>query len=139
MSHTKEPWSYQASIPEEGYECFWIISRCRQISSFDGPQNDEQFSNVRRIVACANACAGIPIDMLEAMPSGPASLLPMYARLEKQCDELLAAAERQFNVDHVLINMPHGCTKDEHETALNEHTNAHYELRKVIARVKGQQ
>ena len=93
MSHTKEPWSYQASIPEEGYECFWIISRCRQISSFDGPQNDEQFSNVRRIVACVNACAGIPIDMLEAMPSGPASLLPMYARLEKQRDELLAALE----------------------------------------------
>ena len=101
MSHTKEPWSYQASIPEEGYECFWIISRCRQISSFDGPQNDEQFSNVRRIVACVNACAGIPIDMLEAMPSGPASLLQMYARLEKQRDELLAALELLY--DHCRL------------------------------------
>ena len=66
------------------------------------------------------------------------ALCDAYEEIEKQRDELLAAAERQFNADHVLINMPHGCTKDEHETALNEHTNAHYELRKVIARVKGQ-
>ena len=67
------------------------------------------------------------------------ALCDAYEEIEKQRDELLAAAERQFNADHVLINMPHGCTKDEHETALNEHTNAHYELRKVIASVKGQQ
>lgn len=54
----------------------------------------EEEYDARRIVACFNACAGIPTDMLEAMPSGPASLLPMYARLEKQRDELLSALEK---------------------------------------------
>lgn len=82
-----------------------------------------------------NLHCGTPLGSVLALNT----LCDAYEEIEKQRDELLAAAERQFNADHVLINMPHGCTKDEHETALNEHTNAHYELRKVIARVKGQQ
>lgn len=91
MSHTKEPWSYQASIPEEGYECFWIISRGRHISSFDGPQNDEQFSNVRRIVACVNACAGISQQYLEELNGE--TIAERQLTLIKQRDELLAALE----------------------------------------------
>lgn len=132
MSHTKEPWSYQVSIPEEGYECFWINSRCRQISSFDGPQNDEQFSNVRRIVACVNACAGIPIYMLEAMPSGPASLLPMYARLEKQRDELMAALEDIANDYADRFDMESPSTNPGIKSCVKQAKSA-------IARVKGQQ
>ena len=50
-------------------------------------------ANARRLVACWNACDGIPTDMLEAMPFGPAALVPMYARLEAQRDELLAFAQ----------------------------------------------
>lgn len=56
------------------------------------PQNDE--ANARRLVACWNACNGIPVEVLEAVPSGPAGLLPMYARLQNQRDELLAALEK---------------------------------------------
>lgn len=48
--------------------------------------------NARRLAACWNACAGIPTDVLEAIPDGPAALLPMYAQLEAQRDALLAAA-----------------------------------------------
>lgn len=55
---------------------------------------------------------------------------------EKQRDELLAAAVRQFKADYAFINMPLSCTKQEHEDALEEHTNAHYGLAKVIASVK---
>ncbi len=52
-------------------------------------------ANARRIVACVNACAGIPTDQLE---SGEAryvrnELADIYA-LEKRRDELLAALEK---------------------------------------------
>ena len=48
-----------------------------------GASKEEFAANARRIVACFNACAGIPTDMLEAMPSGPASLLPPRRRTEE--------------------------------------------------------
>lgn len=95
--HTSEPWSYQASIPEEGYECFWINSGSRQISSFDGPQNEEQFSNVRRIVACVNACAGYTTEELEQATLDKRHRHEIIADLvksNKQRDELLAALEQ---------------------------------------------
>lgn len=57
-------------------------------------------------------------------------------KAERQRDELLAAAERQFEADYALINMPFNCTKQEHEAALEEHTNSHEALAKVIASVK---
>ncbi len=94
--HTPDPWSYQASIPEEGYECFWINSGSRQISSFDGPQNEEQFSNVRRIVACVNACAGYTTEELEQATLDKRHRHEIIADLvksNKQRDELLAALE----------------------------------------------
>ena len=92
QNHTPEPWSYQASIPEDGFECFFINGERKRISDFDGPQDDEQFANVRRIVACVNACAGIPTDDLEQCPSGGLFHLADHANeLVKQRDELLAA------------------------------------------------
>lgn len=93
MRHTKEPWRYE--FGKDGHEV-WAphgetgsmrIAACGFAATFDK-------DNARRIIACVNACAGIPIEMLEAMPSGPAALLPMYARLEKQSDDLLAALDR---------------------------------------------
>lgn len=100
--HTKEPWRvgrlthprYFATVKEtigphqvavDVDEWPLVIADC----NINFPEDAK--ANARRIVACVNACAGIPIDMLEAMPSGPASLLPMYARLENQRDELMAA------------------------------------------------
>jgi hypothetical protein len=59
----------------------------------------EAEANARRIVACVNACEGIPTEVLEQMPSGPASLLPMYARLEQQRDKLLAALTEIAELD----------------------------------------
>ena len=98
--HTPDPWSYQASIPEEGYECFWINSGSRQISSFDGPQNEEQFSNVRRIVAAVNACAGYSTEELEQATLDNRHRHEIIADLvksNKQRDELLAALEKAAN------------------------------------------
>jgi len=98
MSHTKEPWSlkevanysgrikYLVPVDSENMSLLTIVENERAV--FPAICEDE---DARRIVACVNACAGIKTEMLEAMPSGPASLVPMYAELEKQRDELLAA------------------------------------------------
>ena len=89
QNHTPEPWSYQASIPEDGFECFFINGKSKRISYFDGPQDEEQFANVRRIIYCVNALEGLSDHALiggwtfrgiEAFAKG----------LEKQRDELLA-------------------------------------------------
>ena len=123
QNHTPEPWSYQASIPEDGFECFFINGKSKRISDFDGPQDEEQFSNVRRIVAAVNACAGFSIEELEgaslfndsisaqdeidslksevkemkliiATDTGTESAV---AAMQKQRDELLAALEKAAN------------------------------------------
>lgn len=60
-------------------------------------------ANVQRIVACVNACSGIPTEKLEAMATDPVE--GMFGRLagrmvgenrtlKSQRDELLAALER---------------------------------------------
>lgn len=105
--HTPDPWSYQASIPEEGYECFWINSGSRQISSFDGPQNEEQFSNVRRIVACVNACAGYTTEELEQATLDKRHRHEIIADLvksNKQRDDLMAALEKAADAFWKLDN-----------------------------------
>lgn len=83
--HTKEPWNGKnipltASALERAG--FYIVFTNNPATK------DEAEANARRIVASVNACAGIPTDVLEAMPSGPASLLPMYAQIEQQRDKL---------------------------------------------------
>ena len=86
--HTPEPWSYQASIPEDGFECFFINGKSKRISDFDGPQDEEQFSNVRRIVAAVNACAGFSIEELEG-----ASLFNDSISAQDEIDSLKSEVE----------------------------------------------
>jgi hypothetical protein len=65
--HTKEPWACN----HQGW--------CTET---------EVFENQRRIVACVNACKGIPTSVLElqGVPS-----LELCKKIEQQRDELLAA------------------------------------------------
>jgi hypothetical protein len=54
--------------------------------------DDENEANERRIVACVNACAGIPTEGLEN--SGFSSdILLKIATLKQQCDELKKALQ----------------------------------------------
>lgn len=93
---TNYPWRVlEREHQEDGFE---IVDAKGERVADDGSAWGEYSASMtietaRRIVACVNATAGIPTDMLEAMPSGPASLVPIYARLEKQRDELLAALD----------------------------------------------
>lgn len=114
MEHVKLPLTYGEGSDREWYihdaDGNWIAEAVPA-----DPGVAEEVA--RRIVACANACAGIPTEMLEAMPSGPAALLPMHARLEAQRDELLDALDaastsletiafRSFGEDSYLKSKP---------------------------------
>ena len=80
--------------------------------------------HARRIVACVNACEGVPTDVLENTVQRGGALMYQQERrkaAEAQRDELLAALESL-----VLFTNP----KPSNAVALN---NAH----QVIARVKG--
>lgn len=82
-------YTFIVSKPGDGYVT-------RDVCRMDGSTMAafDQRANARRLVACWNACDGIPVEMLEAMPSDPAALLPMYARLVAQRDELLKVLEQ---------------------------------------------
>lgn len=54
--------------------------------------NDEQRAHARRIVACVNVCAGLPIEQLESAPLG--GILNGVAGLVSQRDELLDERSR---------------------------------------------
>lgn len=115
--HTIEPWR----VAEESFDNDGIHESV--IRGLDGraaiavtlefgPNNPGmREANARRIVACVNACTGITTEVLEQMPNGPASLLPMYARLEQQRDKLRAALES-------LANEPQDITTPAYQNAL---------------------
>ena len=89
--HTPTPWGFSRD-DENGVEFNitsdkWYVAVC-----CDAPGNAFPQDNARRIVACVNACAGIPTDDLEQCPSGGLFHLADHANeLVKQRDELLAA------------------------------------------------
>ena len=93
--HTPEPWRTAA---RSGFPFHIDDARGESVAMMlADDDHDEQrgLDNARRIVACVNACAGIPTDQLE---SGEAryvrnELADIYA-LEKRRDELLAALEK---------------------------------------------
>ncbi len=60
IEHTPEPW-HQCAEPELG--ALILDGKQRAIGDCDGPPNAHE--NARRIVACVNACAGIPTEELE--------------------------------------------------------------------------
>lgn len=106
--HTTEPWPFGAtpinskedaislfkqsldvhegSIGEHFFEIY--NDEARRIAFLIGPT---ALANSRRIVACVNACAGIPTSRIEA---GAADILAYSMELKLQRDELLALLER---------------------------------------------
>lgn len=106
--HTQEPWKV----------CHWKDDR-RGFEIADRNQNRVGFdmteANARRIVACVNACAGLPTEQLEASPLG--GVLNGVAGLIAQRDELLTALHdaatsletiqlRSFGQDSFLDSKP---------------------------------
>lgn len=67
MTHTKEPWRFISDGNDE-YSIMpggdWYIATTHD-GVFGEPTAE---ANARRIVACVNACAGIPLERLEQVP-----------------------------------------------------------------------
>lgn len=66
---------------------------------------DEIYANARRIVACVNACEGIPTEVLE---SGPHRIIQRYAAAERQRDELLAALKDLHKAYRMAVGLHSG-------------------------------
>lgn len=92
MEHTKEPWRVELS---------WITGsdgkRITCPTACMSRDDDENEANERRIVACVNACAGIPLEWLASGLTGCLQNVrderDMYKRRSEdstwQCDELM--------------------------------------------------
>lgn len=66
-THTLEPWS--CPIDDDGNSA--VVAEGGYLVTFAFPNGDAaDKANARRIVACVNALAGIPIETIEALPEG---------------------------------------------------------------------
>lgn len=87
MSYTKEPWvvakgrthNNNLVIEDSCGECIALV--------MEGGINDEE--DARRIVACVNACAGLPTDLIEKHGVTRSGIAKGVEELEKQRDALL--------------------------------------------------
>ena len=88
--HTPTPWGFSRD-DENGVEFNitsdkWYVAVC-----CDAPGNAFPQDNARRIVACVNACAGIPTGMLEAAGQSAVIALRPVDELVAERNALLAA------------------------------------------------
>lgn len=84
--HSPEPWSYEYDEDRRRYviydatECTEIAEKSREMCS------DEVVAGIevdfRRIIACANACKGIPTEVLESGDAVVSQQVCSHARLE---------------------------------------------------------
>lgn len=83
LAHTKEPWSHREAtiLGSDGFVIAYLYSKLRRAE------------NIRRIVACVNACADIPSELLAE--NGPAYILRKQRdALQAKCDALQAELAR---------------------------------------------
>lgn len=86
--HTKEPWSVDPrALLRIRADGDITICSCGTTDSI----RDQWEQNARRIVACANACAGIPTGMLEAAGQSAVIALRPVDELVAERNALLAA------------------------------------------------
>lgn len=96
MNHTEEPWELEKGKP-------WAIRPARPsfdwIASVQVSNTPNWEENARRIVACVNACAGIPTEQMEIEPYIGSISYNMRMQAEKQRDELAVSVRRL----HILL------------------------------------
>lgn len=88
MRHTKEPWSCN----EFGY----IYAGNPQF--IVGHISQDAESNARRIVACVNACAGLPIDKLDVLVGS--SINELKQQNAELVEALESALESRLDIDY---------------------------------------
>lgn len=129
--HTPEPWFWNEKY---GEVCF----RSKEDDQSYGmacPVDLTAEANARRIVACVNACSGIPTEALEdgSARAERDALREMtggtFYEIKKQRDELLAAAEA------IEINAEE-CLDFDECTAMLVQIDDYHKLMEAIASVK---
>lgn len=134
--HTPEPWKVQH--PHAGQRGWEIADS----SGLNQVSQDVTEANARRIVACVNACRGLPTDELE-QKGLVAAVGTQLLDVERQRDELLAALEeaRRAIGEHLAPNDCYATgpmTGDEFRDLVQcPACSAIAEYERVIAKVKG--
>jgi len=113
--HTPEPWGYDNQYSAGGIFKEHKSGRRYAVAAALGHVMPDgmQEANARRIVACVNACADVPTDLLETLDSQSAQSWIFddigqrkYAELEQQRDELQAKCDRlQFSLDKEIARI----------------------------------
>lgn len=88
QKHTPEPWSVSEGLGRDyGSKSFGVAAKSPYHCVV--PNLNINQEDARRIVACVNACAGIPTETLEHLPLTVRSAIEVGA-LVQQRDELAA-------------------------------------------------
>ena len=97
MKHTKGPWKYEKELSARSGE--WLISvdagacwRGNPIAE-TRPATGDEAANARRIVACVNACEGIPTEKLDEIAHCIGMRTDVLIEQLKQRDELAKAMQ----------------------------------------------
>ena len=121
--HTPEPWFWSEKY---GEVCF----RSKEDDQSYGiacPVDLTEEANARRIVACVNACAGLPTEVLERYKLGVIGV--DYKSTKQQRDELLAALERSLESFEYIAKYGNSCGHSQLRIP---------DLKAVIASVEGE-
>ena len=97
-------------------------------------------ANARRLVACWNACEGIPTEALEAYPAITGNGIKAIRAVEAQRDELLEALRMVMACAGDISAAPDGLLEmalDDGDEETRRQANAFLVARAAIAKVEG--
>lgn len=68
--HTQEPWTMQCEEDETDWPRYWPTIHAGETEivgteGFYGESREQSIEDARRVVACVNACIGVPTETLE--------------------------------------------------------------------------
>lgn len=110
MEHSKTPWAFSPQgipsvIDANGITVTYPLYKACLIANEDGTAaewtDQPSIANARRIVACVNACHGMPIEVIESMPGTVADLATTCKAFMAQRDYLLAALRTIANSEQI--------------------------------------
>lgn len=124
--HTQEPWY---ASKEDGN---WRVMAADENGGYTLADMycDDPEANSRRIVACVNACAGIPTEELVRAKYLNTASYAMRQKAEKHRDELLAALKK-------FLDSHEECADFDGFTAQLVSMDDYHEAQEAIASVKG--
>lgn len=105
--YTKGPWALHGTRITGANKSFVCA-----LQGMDVEHREECRANARRIIACVNACEGIPTEALEADVPGIFRQINRQEELEAQRDELLAVLK------HIRRCIPYGGFVQIHDNSM---------------------